>query len=66
MQNKNMDEYKQYLIETIQVGNFLKVSAVDPKTGCEVSIMAPLNSTQAMREKLAVQKLEYRLRMTKN
>jgi hypothetical protein len=54
---------KQYLIETIQVGNFFKVSAADPETGCEVSLMAPLSSTKEMREKLAVQKLEYRLRM---
>lgn len=50
-----------YLIEFIQVGNAVKVSAVDPKTGLEVSIVgSPLMSRDQL-SRAAVQKLEYRL-----
>jgi len=50
-----------YLIEFVQVGNAVKVSAVDPKSGIEVSIVgSPLMSRDQL-SRVAVQKLEYRL-----
>lgn len=51
-----------YLIEFIQVGNAVKVSAVDPKTGLEVSIVgSPAMSRDALAA-AAVRKLRYRLK----
>ena len=49
------------LFEFIPQGRFMKVSAVDPKTGVEVSIVGPLTASQEYLERLAVQKLERKL-----
>ncbi|HEY8352732.1 MAG TPA: hypothetical protein VIK87_09320 [Sphingomonadales bacterium] len=50
-----------YLIEFIQIGNAVKVSAVDPETGLEVSIVgSPRMSRDALAD-AAVRKLRYRL-----
>lgn len=50
-----------YLIEFIQIGNSVKVSAVDPVTGIEVSIVgSPLSSRETL-TRSAVRKLETRL-----
>ncbi len=48
-----------YIVEILQVGNSLKVSAVDPVTGREVSIIAPVNASEADLHRAAVQKLEF-------
>lgn len=50
-----------YLIEFIQIGNAVKVSAVDPKTGVEVSIMGAPAMSRVQLQRVAIQKLEYRL-----
>lgn len=53
---------QNYIVEFLQVGNAVKVSAVDPKTGIEVSVVgSPLMSRDQM-ARTAIQKLEYRLR----
>lgn len=50
---------ESYIIEFYQVGNSVKVTAVDPATGKEATIISPLNVPQEQASKLAIQKLEY-------
>lgn len=47
------------LLEMMQVGNSLKVSAVDEATGTEISFVAPLNASRVDIERLAASKLRY-------
>jgi hypothetical protein len=50
-----------YLVEFIQIGNSVKVSAIDPASGFEVSIVgSPLSSRETL-SRSAVRKLETRL-----
>lgn len=53
-----MAEREPYIIEVIQVGNSLKVSAIEQVSGIEVSVIVPTNATRMEYEKLAIQKLE--------
>lgn len=48
-----------YLIEYIQNGLSIKVTAIDPKTGLEVSMVGSSRVSQAELNRLAVRKLEY-------
>ncbi len=48
-----------YLLEFITIGNSVKVCAVDPKTGVEVSIVGPRSAGQTELSKNAVNKLLY-------
>ncbi len=57
-----MRERAEYLIEFHQVGAFVKVSAIDPVTGTEVSITGPANAGEAILSRNAVNKLKYVLR----
>lgn len=57
-----MTEDEGYLIEFIQVGNAVKVSAVDPQSGLEVSIVGSPAMSQSALADAAVRKLRYRLR----
>jgi hypothetical protein len=50
---------KEILLEYIRVGSALKVIAVDPDTGTEVSFQAPANAGPAEIGRLAAQKLAY-------
>ena len=50
-----------YLIEFITIGNSVKVSAIDPQTGIEVSIVGPVHATEAQLTHNAVRKLRRRL-----
>ena len=50
----------QYIIEFVRVGDSVKVSAIDPKTGTETCIIAPAKGvSQKQMQDLAIQKLEY-------
>jgi len=55
-------EYREYLLEFHQVGRYVKVSAIDPITNIEVSIVGDAAATKAELERVAVRKLEYVLR----
>ncbi len=56
----NANRYGQsYIIEFVPWGNAVKVSAVDPVTGEEASIVGDPNATQEALTQLAIQKLEY-------
>lgn len=48
-----------YIIEFIQQGKQVKVIAIDPVTGREVSTIAPVKLPKEEMMRLAVQKLEY-------
>ena len=48
-----------YLIEMHRIGNSVKVTAVDPVTGMEASIVGPANAGKHLLSKNAVRKLEY-------
>ncbi|MEM7568649.1 MAG: hypothetical protein AAF337_02530 [Pseudomonadota bacterium] len=48
-----------YLLEFIPARGAIKVSAIDPLTGTEVSIVGSPAASQAQLERVAVRKLEY-------
>lgn len=48
-----------YLIEFLPMGNAVKVSAIDPMTGIEVSIVGSATASQHDLAALAVRKLRY-------
>ncbi len=52
----------EYLLEYIRHGNSVKVCAVDPVTGLEVSIVGPANAGREALKRTAVAKLEYVLK----
>lgn len=48
-----------YLVEFVRVGNSVKVSAVDPRTNTEVSIVGSPMMSQDHLTRNAIRKLEY-------
>ena len=52
-------------IEMKRIGSIMKVNAIDAKTGIEVSIQGPANTSKAHLEKIAVNKLKFRLNQLK-
>lgn len=55
------DDGHGYLIEFVRIGNTTKVSAIDPKTGIEVSIVGPTNASEAILTRNVIAKLTRRL-----
>lgn len=53
---------KEIYIEYKQIGQAMKVTAIDAETGMEVVIMGPASAAQAHLQKIAVQKLEMQLK----
>ncbi|MEO0412769.1 MAG: hypothetical protein AAF221_13115 [Pseudomonadota bacterium] len=53
-----------YLLEFVQARGAVKVSAIDPLTGTEVSIVGSPAASQRQLEQVAVRKLEYVLGKT--
>lgn len=47
------------IIETIQVGNSMKVTAIDPVTMREASVIVPAHTSRSEMINLAVKKLQY-------
>lgn len=52
----------EYLLEFHQVGAYVKVSAIDPVTGTEVSITGPASAGEAILGRNAINKLQYVLK----
>jgi hypothetical protein len=52
----------EVLIEFIVQGNVVKVTAIDPKSGTEASIVGPASSPRAALENAAARKLIYVLK----
>ena len=48
-----------YIVEFINIGRQVKVSAVDPDTGVEVSIVGPADAGRELLTRNAIRKLEY-------
>ncbi len=53
-----------YLIEYIPRGRYIKVSAIDPRTGTEVSIVGDKKASQKELNRVVIQKLEYVLKLS--
>lgn len=51
----------EILLEIVQIGNLLRVAAVDPETLIEVTFQAPLAADQATLAALARRKLAFAL-----
>ena len=54
-----MAKDREVIIEFLPCGAYVKVSAIDAATGCEVSIVGDPLRGEAALEDLAVQKLDY-------
>ncbi len=48
-----------YIIEYIPIGGYVKVSAIDPFSGKEVSIVGDAAASKETLSNLAIKKLEY-------
>ena len=53
------DTSREILIEYAQVGNAVRVTAVDAATGTEVTFQAPATASQSDLNRMAVSKLKY-------
>ena len=56
---------KRVIVEFVKVGAYVKVSAIDPTTKVEVSIVGDPSMSQATLERTVVQKLKYVLNKRK-
>ncbi|MBK5920060.1 hypothetical protein CCR80_03270 [Rhodothalassium salexigens] len=50
-----------YIIEFVQMGTAVKVSAIDPVTNIEVSTVGSVHHSERHMTNVAVRKLEYRI-----
>ena len=50
---------KEIFVEFVQLGNTVKVTAIDPDTGLEASIVGPANAPRSTLAEAARRKLEY-------
>ena len=53
---------REIYFEFVAIGRHVKVSAIDAATGTEVSVMGPATASQADLQRLALQKLQTRLK----
>jgi len=53
------NEEGSYIVEFIQIGTSVKVSAIDPESGREVSIVGPASAARSHLSQVAVNKLKY-------
>ena len=49
----------EILFEYVQLGNSMKVIAIDTNTSTEVCVVTPINISQQQMQQLALQKLQY-------
>ena len=52
---------REILFEFKQIGRSVKVTAIDPKTGTEVSIVGPASGSELELKRVALAKLKYML-----
>lgn len=55
--NENTNNENAFIIEFIQLGNYVKATAIDPISGKEAAVMGPTNVSQKDLGNLAVKKL---------
>jgi len=58
-------EKREILIEYTQYGNSYRVTAVDTRTGTEVTFQAPMSATRTEIERISVDKMKYVLEKQK-
>lgn len=51
----------EVLFEFVQIGQQMRVAAIDEATGTEVVVIAPLNATKLHMQRLAMAKLQRKL-----
>lgn len=56
-----MQQQEQFILEYYKVNNLLKVSAIDPKSGVEVSVFGAVSCSREFITGLAIQKLKFQL-----
>jgi hypothetical protein len=61
MPQSGSDGHGEVLFEFVRIGMQMRVSAIDPKTGMEVVIVAPANAPRSQIEKVAMAKLRRKL-----
>ena len=57
-----MGTMREVIFEFVQIGSSVKVTAIDPLTGTEASIVGTLAAGEMALKKLATQKLNYVLK----
>lgn len=62
MTGTNSDSAREIYFEFVAIGRQVKVSAIDAATGTEVSVMGPATASRADLQRLALQKLQARLK----
>lgn len=50
---------REVLLEFKQIGNAVKVTAVDAASGTEVSVVGPASGSQELLKRTAIQKLKF-------
>ena len=53
---------KEIFVEFVVLGNSVKVTAIDPDTGLEASVIGPANAPRTVMAEAARKKLEYMAR----
>jgi hypothetical protein len=61
-----MGDENQVLIECVRVGAILRVTAIDPVTGTEVTFQAPASLRPVELRQTAINKLKYVLKRNKD
>lgn len=61
-----MAKGREVIIERIVMGRYVKVVAIDPHTGTEVTVVADASAPPAVSEQLAARKLAQRLSREKS
>lgn len=54
-----MEESPSYLLEFTRIGGQVKVTACDPESGVEATVIVPATSSQRDMAQLAIRKLHY-------
>ena len=55
-------QQREIYFEFVAIGRHVKVSAIDAATGTEVSVMGPATASRSDLQRLALQKLQMRLK----
>ena len=54
-----MERFREAILEYTEVGAYLKVSAMDPDTLTEVSVVGPISGSKEMLKRTVLAKLDY-------
>ena len=63
---KGMNKDNDFIIEFIVIGNSVKVTCVDPRTGREISTIGPGNAPRSQLSNAVVRKIQYAINKEQN